>query len=563
MQSNRSLLAGASLAMLLGIAGTPTTLAKESDQVTQQEIQALRDKINELQRRLDAQTAVEQQTKAAADAAAAQAASAKAAAAAASAQAQTQVQAALDAAKQKEVTDKLHYKGVTITLGGFAALESVYRTHDINSDIASSFNAITYPVGGAPSGTGTISPTALYGNTSEFRFTARQSRFSMLAEGDPNSHTHLGFYGEFDFLGAAQTANSNETDSYTPRIRNLYNSLDWDDWGLHMLLGQNWSLVTLNSKGITQRNEVIPPTIDAQYVPGFDWTRQPQFRVMKDFADQPVWLAMSLENPQTTFYTSPNTPTFPKNVILTYNAPAGQGYNSANTLSLNHIPDVVAKAAYEPNLGDRKLHIEAYYLYRDFYERLNGENLDKSGGGFGAGVTFTVVPKLLDFQVSGLGGKGIGRYGSGQLPDVTFDAAGNIQPISEIMGLAGLTLHATPMLDVYLFAGEEKETAQAYYLTSPAMPPVTTGYGYGNPLYSNSGCMYEGAKGSCVGNTRLIEQATTGFWYRPYAGNFGRYQWGLQYSYTERQAFSGVGGVPIGNDSMVFASFRYYPDALR
>jgi hypothetical protein len=33
----------------------------------------------------------------------------------------------------------------------------------------------------------------------------------------------------------------------------------------------------------------------------------------------------------------------------------------------------------------------------------------------------------------------------------------------------------------------------------------------------------------------------------------------LQYSYTERKAFSGIGGAPIANDSMVFASFRYYP----
>jgi hypothetical protein len=87
-----------------------------------------------------------------------------------------------------------------------------------------------------------------------------------------------------------------------------------------------------------------------------------------------------------------------------------------------------------------------------------------------------------------------------------------------------------------------------------------TAYGYGNPLYVNSGCAYEGASGACTGNTRVVEQGTAGFWYKPWNGKSGRYQVGLQYSYTERKAFAGAAGIaPIANDSMVFASFRYYP----
>jgi hypothetical protein len=64
-----------------------------------------------------------------------------------------------------------------------------------------------------------------------------------------------------------------------------------------------------------------------------------------------------------------------------------------------------------------------------------------------------------------LGGKGIGRYGAAQLTDVTFDATGAIKPISEIQALAGLIVHASPKLDVYAYASEEKESAQAYFLT--------------------------------------------------------------------------------------------------
>jgi len=169
-----------------------------------------------------------------------------------------------------------------------------------------------------------------------------------------------------------------------------------------------------------------------------------------------------------------------------------------------------------------------------------------------------VVPGLLDFQVSGMGGKGIGRYGAGQLTDVTLDAAGAIHPVSEIQALAGLTLHASPALDVYVFAGEEKESAQSYYATSAT--GAITGYGYGNPLYVNSGCAYENAPGACTGNTRVVEQGTAGFWYKPWNGKSGRYQVGMQYSYTERKSFAGAHDLaPIANDNMVFASFRYYP----
>jgi hypothetical protein len=202
-----------------------------------------------------------------------------------------------------------------------------------------------------------------------------------------------------------------------------------------------------------------------------------------------------------------------------------------------------------------------YGLYRSFYERLEYTNTDHSGGGIGGGLTFSVVPKILDFQVSGLAGKGIGRYGSGQLSDVTFDQSGNIKPISEVMGLAGLTLHATPVLDFYLFAGEEKASAQPYNVVSAT--GTVTAFGYGNPLYVNSGCESQVATGACTANNRVVEQATFGFWHKPYTGPYGTIRYGVQYSYSERKAFDGKGltgeYAPIGNDNMVFLSFRYYP----
>jgi hypothetical protein len=517
-------------------------VAQDTKSEMASQIDALREQMNALQHRLDAQTASEQQTKATADKAAAQATAATASVSAATQSIPVEVKTQIEAAKPK--TDKIYYKGVTLTLGGYGALETIYRSKSETADMASTFSGVPFN-------------NSSTGKASEFRFSARQSRITALVEGDPTSDVHLSFYGELDFLGAAQTANSNETNSYTPRIRVMYNQIDWADEGLHFLAGQNWSLTTLQGKGMTPRAEIIPPTIDAQYIPGFTFTRQPGVRITKDF-DKTYWLALALENPQTTFYNGVTAPAAIAAGKLVDSSAAGSGFNSANTLSLNHIPDVILKAAYESTIAERTVHAEVFGLYRSFFERINYKNEDSSGGGVGAGLNVQVLPGLLDFQITGLGGKGIGRYGAGQLTDVTLNSDGYIKPVSEIQALAGLTLHASPALDLYLFAGEEKATAQAYYATSAT--GATVGYGYGNPLYVNSGCNYEGAPGACTGNTRVVEQGTAGFWYKPWNNKSGRYQVGLQYSYTERKSFAGAGGIaPVAIDNMVFASFRYYP----
>lgn len=544
--NNKSSLLGASLAAIIILGAGGEALAQQSSDEKQssaemaQEIKALRDRVEALQRRLDTQIEAEQQAKAAADAAAAQAAAARAAAATIPAQ----VQRAVDAAAPK--TDKIYYKGATITLGGFLAAEYVYRSRDTTNDISTAFNKDYFANNSVA-------------NTPQTVFTARQSRFSALVQGDPNPQTHLGFYTELDFQGAAQTSNSVESDSYVPRLRHLYGTVDWDDMHMHLLAGQAWSLVTLDRHGIIPGTEVTPPTVDGQYMPGFTWTRQPQLRLTQDIG-KVFWVSLSLENPQTTFYTGANA--LPASVKLTYEQQGtGLGFNNANTLSLNHIPDVILKMAVDPPyFGGESIHVEAYGLYSSYFERLNGENDNEQGGGFGGGLIIPVVPRFLDFQVSGLVGKGIGRYGSGQLPEVTFDTAGTIQPIHEIIAMSGLTFHAGRRLDFYLFAGEDRESAQAYNLTTVSGGTSTVvPYGYGNTKYSNTGCWSETATGGCIGNERMVEQATTGFWNKSYIGKYGTLRWGLQYSRTEFRAFHGVGGAPTAIENMVFGSFRYYP----
>jgi hypothetical protein len=545
--------------------------AAAADSQLAEEVRALKAQVEALQATVQQQAQAQQQTQAQAAASQAQAEQAAAAAHAAQAKLDAQieqipgaVQTAV-AAQPAPTLDKLKYKGITLTLGGFAEAAGIYRSKTLESDLSSSFAKIPFE----------NSPLS---KLHELRGSPRQSRVSFLAQGDINQATHAAFYGEFDFLAAAQTANSNESNSYTPRIRHLYGTVDWDYWGLHLLAGQNWSLVTLNSKGITPRNEVPPPAIEAQYVPGFAWTRQPQLRITKDFADKQFWLAASLENPQTTF-TGTAGNQLPAGVsvldLATGNgvinpAPAAvsafSGFNSVNTSSFNRTPDVILKAAWEPYIGvARPLHVEAFGIYRDFYDQItvtaaNTQGLTPgvheagvSGGGWGGSITYTAVPKILDLQASVMSGKGIGRYGSAQLADATLRIDGKVAPISETMYLLGATLHATPDLDLYVFGGDERENSKISTLGA-------ANFGFGNlnnTVFTAAGCTTVG--GSCSATVRDVGQITAGLWDKAYTGSFGQVRIGLQYSHTRLLGFSGGGYTPKTSDDMIFTSFRYYP----
>jgi hypothetical protein len=540
---SRLLLSAASLSAI--VVAVPAiakpTHSRPSSTSQAAELKALREQIQILTARLDAQEAATLQTQSATRDVQAQTAAVTAQAAEMHAVSVTpsvteaQVSSQIASAISKEhANDKFYFKGITITPGGFLELAGIYRQHFMGNDISTGFNTIPFP-------------SSHQGYTNEGRLSARQSRLSFLAQGQVNKQVTLGMYGEFDFQGAAQTANSNESNSYNPRIRQLYGTIDWDrgNSGIHLLAGQNWSLVTMNTKGITPRNELTPPQIDAQYVPGFAWTRTPQIRVAADFLDHKLWLAVSAENPATT--SNGTVPAF-----ITNTSPSGSGFDSANTLSLNHVPDVVGKVAYEANLGGHGLHIEAFGVYRNFSAHVNGaNNINKSGGGFGGGIVFQAIPKVLDLQASVMTGRGIGRYGSSQLPDVTFGADGTIHPIRETMILVGATLHATKRIDLYGFAGEERDQRESLGNVGATL------YGYGNPLLNNSGCLIEG--GTCSGVSKDVRQLTFGIWDKFYQGAFGRAQVGVQYSYTDRELFSAVGGAPRANQSMGFVSFRYYP----
>ena len=528
------------------------------------EVEELRQQVGAMKAWQDAQAANQQQSEAQLAQVKAQLADAQAQAQAAQAKVDAQIQTIpgvvhheILAAAPKD--DIIHLgvdpdtgkSGVSLSFAGsFLALETVYRNHQEGADIGSTFSGIPLP-------------NTTTSHLQENRYTARQSRSALLAQSDvPNTGIHLSGYYEMDFLGAAQTANSNESNSFQPRIRNIYATVDMDrDFGgISLLAGQSWSLATLYGKGLNPRAEQVPLTIEAQYVPGFNWARQPGIRLTANINHE-LWFAASVENPQTTTYSSGKFISGVSTPITTITG--GSEFNNANQLSLNAIPDVIGKVAFDHPVDGHTVHLEGYGIYRDFYTRLSvsgvAGNHDVAGGGFGGGVILGVVPKILDLQFSGLVGRGIGRYGSGQLPDVSFGVDGIVHPIQESEYMVGGILHIGKSLDFYTYAGEERERAQDYVSGSIFN-------GIGNPNYNNLGCETEGST-ACVGNTHFLEQITAGFWDRPYRLRFGRFQWGVQYSYTERHTFAGYGttegalgnAAPIGRENMVFTSVRFYP----
>ena len=496
----------------------------------------------------------------------------------------------------------IHFKGITITPGGFVAAEFVRRSRALGADVTTPFNALTMP-------------GAAQNNLSEFFGSARQSRPTVYIDGRLKN-VEFSSYLSADFLSSGDTSTATQTNSYTLRLRQAWGQAKWDN-GFSILGGQMWSLVTENKVGIApsddlgRTNDARPMTIDPGYNVGFSFARQYGVRVTKAFGTK-VAVAASVENAQATLTTHGNINNFvlgEPGATNTYNdavtgcttssytatgATSPTFYTTCSptgSYSFNPSPDVVAKIAFDPGFG----HYEVFGLYDRFRDRvypcanfvlgttgpcpsgtgtgpsgLGAYNSAKNGGGIGVNLRWNFDNKHIVFGLHGLGGSGIGRYGAGQLSDLAIHANGTPDLIKDFQGLTSLEWHGKK-LDVYLYTGAE------YASRTNDFDAATNAYvGYGSTHFNNSGCYTEtapstafpsgfnpGSLGKCTADTRALIEGTAGFWYRFYNGPRGRFQFGTQYSYVTRQTWSGVAatgtnGAPEGLDGMVFTSLRYY-----
>ena len=469
----------------------------------------------------------------------------------------------------------IHFKGITITPGGFAEAAFVRRSRGLGADLTTPFNSLTLP-------------GASQNSLSEFFGSARQSRPTIYVDGRLKN-VEFSSYVSGDFLSAGVTSTATQTNSYTFRLRQAWGQAKFDN-GWSFLGGQMWSLVTENKAGIApsddlgKTNDARPMTIDPGYNVGFTFARQYGIRLTKDF-DHKVAIAVSMENAQGTLTTHGNFDNF-----LLGEAGASNTYNTTSNYTFNPSPDVIAKISFDPGFG----HYEVFGLYDRFRDRIfpcaenfasaacgslaatsavQAYNASKNGGAIGANARWNFDNKHIVFGLHGFGGSGIGRYGATQLSDLAINGDGSLHLIKDLQGLATLEWHGKK-LDVYAYTGAE------YAARTASFDPISNKQvGYGAPLFSNTGCYTEtvpvttgtagfnpGSLANCTGDTRAAIEGTIGFWYRFYNGPKGKFQFGTQYSYVTRQTWSGVGpagagapGVtPEGLDGMVFTSFRYY-----
>jgi hypothetical protein len=403
----------------------------------------------------------------------------------------------------------IKYKGINITPGGFIAAETAFRQRATGSDINTPFNGIPYP-GNALS------------KVTENSFTARQSRLSLLAQSQVGSAKLTGYW-EADFLGTGVTSNNRQSNSYVFRQRILFGQAAFDN-GWIITGGQQWSLATETRKGITNRQEVLPMTIDSQYQVGFTWERQYGFRVVKDFGGK-FALGVSVEGPQATIggrgFSLVTTTTVGSASVATsgntfVNSPgSGGGLNNfvdTTGYPVNKAPDILFKAAADPGYG----HYELFGIISTFRNRvypcgvvgtnandtappattttipcsINGStspssigafNDTRTGGGLGANLRLPLFAKKLEFAAQGAAGDGIGRYGSAQLADLTLRPDGTQSLIRTAHGLGELVYHASPKLDIYADFGGEYAWRAAYQgydsitvTKTPAIPATAT-----------------------------------------------------------------------------------------
>ncbi len=445
----------------------------------------------------------------------------------------------------------LHYKGVTLSPGGYVAAETVNRTKATGGDINTPFNALPYEHADAYS-------------LSEFYGSARQSRVQLLVEGKVGWGTMRGYY-EADWLGAGVTSNNNQSNSYVLRQRIIYAEAETNNhW--KFAGGQMWSLATEGRKGIPSSPSDImtPQTIDAQYVPGFTWARQYGFRVVKSTSKAAV--GISVENPQILYSATlaGNTPyavlgsagasgglynaaisaCSPSTSIVNYtNQAAGTAniyvpvYKTVNSCanianySFNASPDLLVKLALDPGFGHYEIYGVGSYDHETVYpgettnSNLYGGLKDYLGatvapalttagaysnsvvtGGIGASLRLPIVKNKLTVGAKGLYGPGVGRYGNSTLSDVTSTAAGEFTPIHNGSGLATVEITPTPRMSIYLnyggdYAGRNYSAGGSTLgAPSPAQnaagiwggkwaAPSTAAVGYGSPLLNNSACL--------------------------------------------------------------------------
>ncbi|WP_415485849.1 hypothetical protein [Acetobacter sp.] len=442
---------------------------------------------------------------------------------------------------------------ISVRLGGFLELSNIWRDSDLASGPATAWN--NFPYANSPNH-----------GLSEERLSAQLSRFSTLLEANPTSAIRLQAYIETDFGGSGGSTNSVQISGYVPRLRQGYFTFADKELGFHVLMGQAWSLTTNYAKGVLARSEQLPAVTDNNQIPGITFTRVPQIRLTKDWAEK-YWLSLSIEDPQATVGFSsamssggylPAVGNEKVGARVYYQNSGGALLNPETNYTDNPAPDVVLKGAVDTSVG----HYEVFGLARWFRSVIQSPGAahthkdTRFGGGVGGGMTVPLGTPKLQLAGNVIAGEGIGRYGPTLIPDTTFNSRGQMAPIPEIRGSLGLIGHPNKSVLLYLYGGVEAAGKKRFVAADGNQ------YGYGVTDQNLAGCDIE--FGTCNAQTRTLASFTVGGWWHFLDGHYGSVMGGLQYTYIRKFAFKGDDGFgdsvnPTTTGNTVYATFRYLP----
>ena len=482
------------------------------------------------------------------------------------------------AATKKDITVlqnplDLRYKGVRIVPNGWFDLGMIVRTRNVNSDMATAYPAV--PLNGTQNA-----------GLSEFRLSARQTRFGFRAFGSPNPNVKLEGRFEMDMeADGMNISNDNQLSGYVPRLREAWGQAEFVNSGWVITGGQLWNLWTPNRYGTDDDRIFIPIGEDGAALVGHTYARRGLVRVAKKFQNK-MTVAFEVENSATTVISAYTPigilgiPAATNTVGGNYNLPipcCGTNYSTgastgaptlSNGYSTNLMPDFLAKIAWDPGWG----HYELRAIGSAFRDKVVLTSTGALYGGlgtqapppsvlagshknttYGGGVGwFSMMPftHKFDFIYGASADAGNAAMNGGGNAEVTINNKYQLVPIKNLAGFAGFEYHPNKKWDIFAFYGQE------YYQRSGKGGYVDTfgnKLGFGNSLVT-----------SAPSNNKSMYDGQVGYWYRIYSGNYGAWVTGAELGYIERKLWptsaapAATGPLPLKGEDIVWnLAIRY------
>jgi hypothetical protein len=414
-----------------------------------------------------------------------------------------------------------------VTPVGFMDFTAVFRSTNPGTGIGTNFGSIPFN-----------NTTA--GKLTEIRLSAQNSRIGLRVDAKVKGANVIGYF-ESDFLGAVPGNVSVSSNSVTNRLRLYW--VDVRKGKMEFMGGQSWSMLTPNRKGISPipGDLFYTQDVDVNYQAGLVWSRDPQFRVI--YHPNNNWaLGVSLENPEQYIGGSAGggLVTLPSALVTPY---ANELNNGNTNLAVPDVhPDIITKIAFDRQVGDRSMHIEAAGVVRTFrlYNPLSQQYFTATGGGGSVNLNFEII-KNLRVVSNNYYSDGGGRWIFGQAPDLIVRGDGSPSLIHSGSTVTGFESQVTKDVLLYGYYGG------VYVQRNTAIDPTNgklVGYGYA---------------GSPSGQNRVVHQATFGFtrtfWRDP---KYGALQLMGQYSFLLRRPWSVAAGQPNeAHSNIVFLNLRY------